>query len=153
MKHKELVSNCFTITDEAFALLILFNSEQVWRNQYKEADKKQWKGEAFHFQYTKNRSGRNANSWSLDGRKKFNELCQMIKEKRSSPDTGENFEKEIKKIFIAEEMSKRPNACQQYTGDSGDENYSNEGKEEDFVEFEEEGWKALIGNVTSTAEL
>jgi hypothetical protein len=83
-KMKTLISDCFTVTDEAFALLILLNSESVWRNQVKEPDKTKWNSEEkFQFRFTKKNGGKRTNSWSNEGLKRFRQLCKTVKKART----------------------------------------------------------------------
>lgn len=145
-KSKELLSKCFTVTDEAFALLILLNGEQVWRNQHGENDKKNWTGPNFQYVYTKNRSGKKSNKWSEEGIGKFWEMCRLVKEKRQNRETGEAFEKEIKEYFEMEDVKKNNREGIEETENSNrDDNVNRHFRRPaKYQEFEEDGWLAFI---------
>jgi hypothetical protein len=151
-KVKHLLRECFTVTDEAFALLILYNSEDVWRNQLKEPDRKKWRtDENFQFKYTRNNNGRKANSWNAEGIEKFNELCLMVQKKRQNETSGVKFERMIKELLIKEEMTRNPSSKKRIIWTES--NVNDKGKENDYVKYEEEGWHTLVAGVTTMAHV
>jgi hypothetical protein len=96
-KYNMKLSECFRYTDEAFALLLVDNYEPRWQSQYKAVvayphqdgrrmREKQWKDA----RYTSSTEGsRRGNSWTREGLLKFNSLCEMVREQRTSEESGD----------------------------------------------------------------
>ena len=73
------ISKIATVSDEAFALLLLVNSWDLWTETDATATTKQSK-------YTRNGAGTKKNEgWTRDGLVRFNELAKMVKMDRSMP--------------------------------------------------------------------
>jgi hypothetical protein len=100
-KYKEILSECFSYTDEAFGILLVVNYEDRWRSQHaadlslpggtgKERSKL-WKDA----RYTSATEGaRRGASWPKEGLVKFNELSAMVKRQREH-DNVENGESRV----------------------------------------------------------
>jgi hypothetical protein len=102
-KYRKKLSECFSYTDEAFALLLVENYEPRWQSQHealvqyhhecRKSREKKWKDAL----YTSNTEGsRRGNSWTRQGLLKFNSLCQMVKEQRASEETGDTVENHLR---------------------------------------------------------
>jgi hypothetical protein len=99
LKYQKTISECFSYTDEAFALLMVVNYEARWTSQYEaiagypaESRKiraKRWKD----VRYTSSTEGcRRGQSWTRKGLLKFNSLCEMVKTQRAKEETGSTVE-------------------------------------------------------------
>eukprot|EP00536_Pseudo-nitzschia_multiseries_P018454 jgi/Psemu1/55678/gm1.55678_g len=88
-KTKDRISTIFTVTDEAFALMIIDNEYSNWEKQ------KQMKLDGTYTTQKKNKihekkhwdskSG-SANGWDKEGRKVFTKLCKKIQTLRENPE-------------------------------------------------------------------
>lgn len=93
MKHRRMpLTDIFSVSDEALALVILENNAMVWRNKaFGEAETN-----AKYMQIAKDGSVRKV--WSDEGMKRFNNLFQQVKELRSFSLSRTN-EMELMKIW------------------------------------------------------
>jgi hypothetical protein len=102
LKYQKTMSECFTYTDEAFALLMVVNYEARWTSQHvalmenpqesRKAREKLWKDA----RYTSSTEGsRRGQSWTKEGMLKFNSLCEMVKTQRDKEETGITVEKQL----------------------------------------------------------
>ena len=100
-KVKFLISDIFTVTDEAFALMMLHNEYHVWVNQVEQernggdgnnstAERKRKKKK-----YCDRYSG-NKNGWSIEGLAVFNTLCREIAVLRKDPKRGKECEEKLR---------------------------------------------------------
>jgi hypothetical protein len=103
LKYTKLLSECFTYTDEAFALLVLINYEERWRSQYSnlvrfpDVSSGERKNRTFQASYTSATEGsRRGQSWSKEGLEKFNYLCHMIRRKRDHEISGQRMEVQLR---------------------------------------------------------
>ena len=91
-KANILFGEIFTVSDEAYALIILINELHVWKEQIKE--KKNQNKNNLKRKFVSPRSGKK-DSWSNEGRIMYNNLCRKIKDLRSNESTGNNIENEL----------------------------------------------------------
>ena len=91
-KANILFGEIFSVSDEAYALIILINELHVWKEQIKE--KKKQNKNKLKCKFVSPRSGKK-DSWSNEGRMMYNNLCRKIKELRSNESTGNNIENEL----------------------------------------------------------
>jgi L-rhamnose mutarotase len=94
-KKKKLLSEIFTVTDEAFGLMLLENYEERWRKQHREPDKKKWRQKSMNAKYTASINGVKTNTWSTDGMNKFCEWCNQVQELREDYTTGRRVEEQL----------------------------------------------------------
>ena len=73
-KHKSTISEIFSATDEAFALLFLFNDYESWNNS--------GNGKKTQKRFTDSRVG-SKEGWSLEGRMLFIKLVKEITKRRA----------------------------------------------------------------------
>ena len=114
-KNKQLISgSCVTVTDEAFALLLMVNS---WEKFEYMADNPEMenKTEVPETRYTE-KKGRNRKmqGWSSEGIDKFNNLCVSVMADRESEE-GKMFEKEF--LEYHEQKAKENKIKAQASGD------------------------------------
>lgn len=97
-KCKDLVSKIYSITDEAFGLLIIYNEHHLWMDQ-EEMKKQGDKGTKMRKRkrFCDCRSG-NKQGWSLEGFALFNSLCHQIKTRREETIDMEEI---IRNMFVA----------------------------------------------------
>ena len=88
-KENKVVSECFTPSDEAFALIVLDNELHVWDAQLEKKGKgttEKQKGSSLRTQkkYTDGNSGKKIGTcgWTIEGLKKYNTLVTELKKKR-----------------------------------------------------------------------
>jgi hypothetical protein len=102
-KYRKTISECFSYTDEAFALLMVANYEPRWTSQYeatleypggsRKTREKKWKDA----RYTSSTEGsRRGQSWTKEGLLRFNSLCEMVKGQRAIEETGITVEKYLR---------------------------------------------------------
>lgn len=96
---ERLLSEIFTVEDEAFALLMLYNELHVWESALKKKKDKSVKLE--QKRYCDAKSGRR-DGWAREGKVMYNKICAEIKELRQDPQTGEEFEKHMRERFREE---------------------------------------------------
>ena len=108
------LSEVFTVSDEAFALLLVDNYWEKWENVLKkdtlEKEKKADKS-LFKARYTDSEAGRNEDGYSDEGLQKYNELVKMVSEKRNEQKTGEDLEEYLMAHWIGntrEVQKKKP---------------------------------------------
>lgn len=95
-KGKDLLSEIFTVSDEAYALTLLDNYEERWRRQ-SETEKSDWNKEGFPKpKYTDCKSGRKAQTWSKEGMETYNKWCHKIKEMRTKDESGLDLEEALR---------------------------------------------------------
>ena len=100
-KYKEPISQIFSVSDEAYALLIVENEYERWKDQIKAG--KDGKKSFMRKKYVDYKSGKKGDSsWSLRGRKLFTYLCKTVDELRKSDETGKQFEENLMKHYRKE---------------------------------------------------
>jgi len=111
---KELISQVATISDEAFALLVLENIWDEWKNMNVVEFFSRRKGMEKGTKRKKIGGGRWTSDakgcgkycgWNVDGMKRFSELCQQVKLNRTS---FHNFDKN----FLKKQMEKQSETVQ-----------------------------------------
>jgi hypothetical protein len=103
LRVKKTISECFSYTDEAFALLMVLNYEPRWLSQHKakvehpnrsrRTREQLWKDARFTSSTEGNRRGQ---SWTKEGLLRFNNLCTMVKAQREVEETGDTVEKDLR---------------------------------------------------------
>ena len=98
-KCRDLISEIYSITDEAFGLLVIYNEHQVWMDQ-EEMKMNGDKGKMIkkRKRFCSGNSG-SKQGWSDTGLDLFNSLCHQIKERQEK--TVE-FETLIRQKFVTE---------------------------------------------------
>jgi hypothetical protein len=96
-KRQSLLSKWVTISDEAFALLVIENNIDRWIDMYMRADRK---NSAVLPKYTnggksqvRNGSSQRCKGWSIEGTKRYGDLYHYVKTKRSGI-SWQEFEKQ-----------------------------------------------------------
>jgi hypothetical protein len=96
------ISKFVTVTDEAFTLLILRNNYAVWKEQ---ADKKKEQGgrdlridECENKQIYFTDKGGRGRTWTTEGKKYFNRMCEKIKKDREK--NGDSFDKQFLEYIL-----------------------------------------------------
>ena len=95
---KELLSQCFTVSDEAFGLLMAENYVEIWEKQLNENDKLKWRKEIGEPKYSSSNRGQRCSdemSWKTEGIRRYYELCHMVSERRKSEQGGKALEEFI----------------------------------------------------------
>ena len=84
------LSEVFSVSDEAFALLMVDNYWVRWHRlrHPKENKPKEW----YAAQYTGSEEGRNESGFTRKGVQKYNDLVKMVQEKRREDRTGKDLE-------------------------------------------------------------
>ena len=96
-KYKDLISDIYTVADEAFGLLIIYNECHVWRKQ----DKQIKRGESVTRERKRFCDGKSGNrqGWTAEGIKLFNSLCKQVSIRRNET---KNEELMIRNRFVEE---------------------------------------------------
>ena len=119
-KGKKMISDIFSISNEAFALLVLYNESHRWRTDAKKKLKKRVFGEVQNTtasqpdrteqnkkkkespkerkKFTDARSG-NRKGWLVEGRKLYQDLCMKVNKLRKNTCTGERVEEKLQMGF------------------------------------------------------
>jgi hypothetical protein len=129
-KAKKTISkSCATVSDEAFALLLMVNS---WEKFEYLADSKGTADEKTEVPSTlfTEKKGRNRKmqGWSNEGIVKFNALCRFVQEDRKSKE-GKEFEQEFLKYNVKEAMEKKKPNVMDVENDSDQESDGEDEKE------------------------
>ena len=122
-KAKKRVSKIFSVSDEAYALLVIYNEVHRWKvdaekdankrvvgtiqnrtpeQQGQSGEKRKRESPRERKRFTDSGSG-DKEGWSLEGRKLYQELCKRIEELRQIPCTGEMIEERMRKTFAMED--------------------------------------------------
>ena len=104
---KELLSQCFTVSDEAFGLLMAENYVEIWEKQLNENDKLKWRKEIGEPKYSSSNRGQRCSdemSWKTEGIRRYYELCHMVSERRKSEQGG----KALEEFILEKGCPKRP---------------------------------------------
>ena len=120
-KHKLLISaSCVTVSDEAFAMLLMINS---WDKFEYLADHPEIEDKATvpstKFTEEKGRN-RKLQGWTREGINTFNKLCQDVMEDRASKE-GKRFELEFKSYHAAEELKQKTKLDVDESGSESDD--------------------------------
>ena len=99
-KYKDLISDIYTVADEAFGLLIIYNKCHVWRKQ----DKQIKRGESVTRERKRFCDGKSGNrqGWTSEGIKLYNSLCKQVNVRRNET---KNEELMIRKRFVEEKKA------------------------------------------------
>ena len=92
-KQKLLISDMFTIADEAFGLLILYNEFHVWKLQVDQI-KSGVKVKRERKRFCDGKSG-NKQGWTSEGIKCYHSLCIQVKKRRDETKTVEENMRDI----------------------------------------------------------
>jgi hypothetical protein len=96
--YERRMSDFVTFSDESFAMLIIENNAEKWREKLLHPNLK--KKELPKSRYTEGEEG---NRWSLNGMHRFIDLFQQQRKKRN----GENSDQRKKRLKIEDEILKR----------------------------------------------
>lgn len=77
----------FTVSDEAFALVLVQNYYEKWKKQSEETSREKWK--QVPGRWTSSEQGNKAQGWDDDGIEAFFTNCEMVEKKRGEKRTGE----------------------------------------------------------------
>lgn len=116
----------FTVTDEAFGLLLLYNEYHVWSMQQKFKDGKvdELTAKKTKKRFVDAKSGKR-DAWTKEGRSLFNKLCREIDALRKAPTTGKVFEDLMRDRFRTE------------SSESNDIKNGSSAQQDDVIEEEE----------------
>ena len=99
-KTTDLISDIFSVTDEAFGLIVIYNEYHVWENL--RSRKIGGGGDATVLKkrkrYCDANSGRR-DGWMKEGQVLFDKLCRKVHDLREKPETGRELEEMIRKRF------------------------------------------------------
>eukprot|EP00980_Cylindrotheca_fusiformis_P005094 scaffold1082_cov79-Cylindrotheca_fusiformis.AAC.2 len=146
-----LLSDCFTITDEALGVMLIDNYWERWERQFDNPDKKhEWKTSPyFRAKYTSATKGQRDDSWGKTGMEEFYKWCNKIKKLRMETATGAELEDDIMHYFSSNAASGNnnknatdDNQAEQQDADGGT------GGSDSYVrlenEFVEDGWDSIM---------
>ena len=112
-KNGKLISNVFTVSDEALAIILVENYHQRWHNQCYEPNKEKWRTEKkFKAKYTSSDKGSREQSWSKEGIASFFSWCEKVKKLCEAQDMGIDLENQMAEKY------KRHNGCAGFSGRS-----------------------------------
>ena len=99
---EKLVSDIYTVSDEAYGLLVLYNYKEVWDKQQelKNAGRK-GKDLCRKSKYIDSESRCKA-AWGRSGINTYNELCKYVEKRR---DESKGFEKKVLEYFTSQERT------------------------------------------------
>ena len=118
------ISDIFTVSDEACAVLMMIKYLERWKMMAAEPDKKKYKDRLFNAKFTSSRKGTKTNWWSDKGKETFNKWCFRIHELRKKENSGRMVKELTRNHFIGESATLRAVEHQVVT----------------FDVFEEESW-------------
>mmetsp|Transcript_1367 Transcript_1367/g.2862 ORF Transcript_1367/g.2862 Transcript_1367/m.2862 type:complete len:681 (-) Transcript_1367:32-2074(-) len=104
------ISEMFSVSDEAFALLVLYNELHVWKENMKQGDQPidseenstdQRKRKKKRKRFCDPMSGRKQ-GWELKGKRLYNKLCNCVSELRENVSTGVIMEQNMMEVFRME---------------------------------------------------
>lgn len=93
------ITKVYTVSDEAFAILIVLNYEHRWRNLVTHPTKNAAKlatDPLYSCPWTSSRKGYSKLPWKSEGIDRYNELLAKIEELRGNPRSGVHLERRIK---------------------------------------------------------
>ena len=102
-KGRKVLSNMFTVTDEAFAIMVVENYDQRWRKQHVEPDKKKWHSDEMNAKYTSSRNGKRKNTWTKEGMQRYHEWCAIVAARRGREEYGKDLEEELMSHYNKDE--------------------------------------------------
>jgi hypothetical protein len=107
VKSKGLMRNCVTVSDEAFAILLLDNNMEKWREQVEEKEDQENQnggGTTVTTKYTA--SGR---MWSRKGMSRFVEIYNVVSEGRAADkNRTTTWDAKLREMWKAEILGKKP---------------------------------------------
>jgi putative NIF3 family GTP cyclohydrolase 1 type 2 len=107
VKSKGLMRNCVTVSDEAFAILLLDNNMEKWREQVEEKEDQENQnggGKTVTTKYTA--SGR---MWSRKGMSRFVEIYNVVSEGRAADkNRTTTWDAKLREMWKAEILGKKP---------------------------------------------
>lgn len=108
--HSDFITKTFTASDEAFAIMLVVNYENRWRNQvlYPTTNKNVIATDPkYATKFTSSKRGYCKLPWSSDGIELYNSLVAKVEKLRSNSRTGFVLESLIKTDFATKKKSKR----------------------------------------------
>ena len=97
-EDRDFISKAFTVSDEAFAVMLLLNYEKRWSNQVKFPTSKREelnKDPLYETRFTSSTKGYSKCSWSEEGIALYNEWYRKISKLRASHSTGKILEGKV----------------------------------------------------------
>lgn len=146
-KSIRLISDIYTTSDEAFALLVLYNEAHVWKQQYNfEAQRindttngnKKWKSPRYAKRFCDAKSG-NKQGWSEEGQNVFNALCREVDRRRAEP-ASKDLEEKIRAKFVRESNS-RHGRLKKNPEIGGSQNSAERTQKEHYITPNSDLWK------------
>ena len=121
-KTSILLSDIFSVSDEAYALITLLNECHVWEEQAK--DKSERDESKMKRKFVNATSGKK-NSWTKEGMKIFHILCNKIAALRNDSVRGKGFEEMLRTKFQDEMVNsgKKSSSVEKENDDSDNEMY------------------------------
>ena len=102
-KTTDLISDIFSVTDEAFGLMVIHNEYHVWEDI--RSRKAGSSGNATELKkrkrYCDANSGRR-DGWMKEGQLLFDKLCRRVHDLREQPETGRELEEMMRNRFVKE---------------------------------------------------
>ena len=108
--YKDFVSKTYTVSDEAFAILVVMNYEKRWRNQVlcPTKDRKELAtNPLYSCKWTSSQKGYCKLPWKKEGVDAFNTLNIRIQQLRAKPLSGYKLEAKIKKELGEQKPSRK----------------------------------------------
>jgi len=112
-KHKKLLSEIFTVTDEAFVLFVLYNEMHVWLEQIEDKKQKK-KGREL---VREKRFCNSKEGWKFEGLQVFVSIVREIMHRRKEP---EEFDEEMRERMT----NGNKQACEEFSDHQDDEENS-----------------------------
>ena len=120
-KERKRISEIVSSSDEAFALLVIYNEIDRWKYRV-EKNKKEMESVCQNGKRKRasgeppkkfnNASSGDKDGWSNEGRKLYQDLCKQVEDLRKDPITGKNPEEVIRECFIDMNATKYINLIQ-----------------------------------------
>ena len=107
-KTTKCVSDMFSSSDEAFALLVMYNESHRWKADAEIPKQSEACGKRKRSSPTKgqkkfnNSESGDRDGWSRHGRLLYQQLTELMERKREDKITGEMFEEQMKLTFVEE---------------------------------------------------
>ena len=86
-KNRKLISEIFSVADEAFGLVMLYNEYDVWAGATTTVTKENSQKKKFLDTNSERKDG-----WTEEGENIFYELCEEVNKLREQPETGNELE-------------------------------------------------------------
>ena len=108
--YRDFISKVFTVSDEAFAILMVLNYEKKWRNMVLTPfeDKKDLNTNPLYAtRWTSSNKGYSKLPWGNEGVTKYNELVELIGKLRAVPQSGVELEEKVLEDFESKKTCRK----------------------------------------------